>query len=185
MPIWAPGMPGMSKVGSDEAADSLTSMSTSFSASEPSRSILRNLPRVSLAAFLPDERVQHPLLGVELGPGGDLLAHALAGHVDRDLDEVADDLLHVAADVADLGELGRLDLHERRLGEAREAARDLGLADAGGPDHQDVLGQHLLAQVVRELLAAPAVAERDGDGALGVVLADDEAVELGRRSRGG
>ena len=30
-----------------------------------------------------------------------------------------------------------------------------------------------------ELLAAPAVAERDGDGALGVVLADDVAVELG------
>ena len=53
MHIWAPGMPGISKVGSEEAADSLTSMSTSFSASEPSRSILRNLPRVSLAAFLP------------------------------------------------------------------------------------------------------------------------------------
>ena len=30
-----------------------------------------------------------------------------------------------------------------------------------------------------ELLAAPAVAQRDGDGALGVVLADDVAVELG------
>ena len=99
--------------------------------------------------------------------------------MDRDLDQVAHDLLHVAADVADLGELGRLDLDERRLGEAREAARDLSLADAGGADHQDVLGQHLLAQIVRQLLAPPAVAERDGDGALGVVLADDEAVELG------
>ena len=98
---------------------------------------------------------------------------------DADLDQVADDLLDVAADIADLGELGRLDLDERRAGELGQPARDLGLADAGRADHQDVLRQHLLAQLVVELLAAPAVAQRDGDGALGVGLADDEAVELG------
>ena len=108
-----------------------------------------------------------------------LLAQPLAGHADGDLDEIADDLLDVAADIADLGELGRLDLEERRLGQPREAARDLGLADAGRADHQDVLGQHLLAQPLGQLLAAPAVAQRDGDGALGLVLADDVAVELG------
>ena len=88
-------------------------------------------------------------------------------------------LLDVAADIADLGELGRLDLEERRLGEPGQPAGDLGLAAAGRADHQDVLGQHLLAQALVELLAAPAVAQGDGDGALGVVLADDEAVELG------
>ena len=49
---------------------------------------------------------------------------------DRDLDEVAGDLLDIAADIADLGELGRLDLEERRLGEPRQPARDLGLAAA-------------------------------------------------------
>jgi hypothetical protein len=43
----------------------------------------------------------------------------------------------------------------------------------------DVLGQHLLAQLVVELQAPPAVAQRDGDGALGVALTDDEAVEFG------
>ena len=36
-----------------------------------------------------------------------------------------------------------------------------------------------------ELLAAPAVAQRDGDGALGVVLADDVAVEFGDDLAGG
>ncbi len=61
----------------------------------------------------------------------------------------------------------------------RQAARNLGLADAGRPDHQDILRQHFLAQLVVELQAPPAVAQRDGDGALGVMLADDEAVELG------
>src|SRR5262249_7329635 len=60
-----------------------------------------------------------------------------------------------------------------------EAARDLGLADAGRPDHQDVLGQHLLAQALVELEAAPAIAQRDCDRALGVALADDVAVEFG------
>ncbi len=100
-------------------------------------------------------------------------------HVDRELGEVADHRLDVAADVADLGELRRLDLEERRLRELGEAARDLGLPDAGRADHDDVLRRDLVAQVVRHLLAAPAVAQRDGDGALGVALADDVAVELG------
>ena len=140
-----------------------------------------------LAEFLPgvgagaraDQRIEHPLLGGELGLGLDLLAQPLAGHRDRDLDQVAHDLLDIAADIADLGELGRLDLDERRLREPGEAAGDLGLAAAGRADHQDVLRQHLLAQFRGQLLAAPAVAQRDRDGALGVVLADDEAVEFG------
>ena len=97
----------------------------------------------------------------------------------RDLDEIAHDLLDVAADIADLGEFRRLDLEERRAGELGEPARDLGLADAGRPDHQNVLRQHFFAQPLVELQAAPAIAQRDRDRALGVALADDEAVELG------
>ena len=108
-----------------------------------------------------------------------VLALALARLRDRDLDQVAHDLLDVAADIADLGELGRLDLEERRARELRQPARNLGLADAGRADHQDVLRQHLLAQLVVELQPPPAVAQRDRDRALGVGLADDEAVELG------
>jgi len=128
------------------------------------------------------------VFGVDLGLGSHLLGEALASHGERDLDQIADDRLDVAADIADLGELGGLDLDEGGVGELGEAARDLGLADAGGADHQDVLGQHLLAQLLGQLLPAPAVAERDRDRALGVVLADDEAVELGddlARAEGG
>jgi hypothetical protein len=127
----------------------------------------------------PDQGVDHALLGGELGLGRDLLAHALPRRADGDLDQVAGDLVDVAADVSHLGELGRLDLEEGRLGEPGEPAGDLGLADAGRPDHQDVLRQHFLAQLRGELAPPPAVAERDCDRALGVVLADDEAVELG------
>ena len=126
-----------------------------------------------------DQRVDHALLGVELRLGLDLLALGVAHEADAGFEQIADDLIDVAADIADLGELRRLDLDEGRAGKLGEAARDLGLADAGRPDHQDVLGQNLLAQLIVELLAAPAVAERNGDGALGVALADDVAVELG------
>ena len=131
------------------------------------------------ARVLADQRVDDALLGGDLRARCDVLALPLARQQDRDLDQVAHDLLDVAADVADLGELGRLDLEERGAREPGEAARDFGLADAGRADHQDVLRQHLLAQLVVELQAPPAVAQRDRDRALGVGLADDVAVELG------
>ena len=126
-----------------------------------------------------DQRVEHPLLGGELGLGLDVLALPLLDQRDADLDEIAHDLLDVAPDIADLGELGRLDLEERRAGELGEAARDLGLAAAGRPDHQDVLGHDLLAHRRDEAQAAPAIAQGDRDGALGVVLPDDVAIEFG------
>ena len=131
------------------------------------------------AGVLADQRVEHALLGRELARACTSLRFFSRVMRDRDLDEIAHDLLDVAADIADLGELGRLDLEERRAGELGEAAGNLGLADAGRADHQDVLGQHLLAQLVVELQPPPAVAQRDRDRALGVALTDDEAVELG------
>src|SRR2546426_1096055 len=99
--------------------------------------------------------------------------------------EIAADLLDVAADIADLGEFCRLDLDKRRAGKFSQPPRDLGLADAGRPDHQDIFRQHLFAQGTGELQPPPAVAQRDGDRALGVGLADDEAVEFGNDFAGG
>ncbi len=72
-----------------------------------------------------------------------------------------------------------------RVGQPRQAPGDLGLADAGRADHQDVLGRDLVAQRLVDLDAAPAVAQGDGDRALGVVLADDVLVQLVRRSPAG
>ena len=96
----------------------------------------------------------------------------------RDLDQVANHGFDVAADVADFGELARLHFEERRIGELGQAPRQLGFADAGGADHEDVLRHHLIGHFRFELLAADAVAQRDGDGALGVGLADDVFIEL-------
>ena len=125
------------------------------------------------------EQVEQTLLRVLLRLRADVSGVLLADHADRDLDEIANHRLDVAADVAHLGELRRLDLEERRLRELGEPPRNLGLADAGRTDHEDVLRRDFLGQLRRQLLPPHAVAERDGHRALGLVLADDVFVELG------
>src|ERR1700733_6373069 len=132
-----------------------------------------------------DQGIEHAIFGGELRAGLHVLALAFPGLRDRNLDEIANDLLDVAADIADLGEFRGLDLDERRAGEFGEPSRDLGLADAGRPDHQDIFRQHFLAQTAGQLQPPPAVAQRDRDGALGVGLADNEAVEFGYDFTGG
>ena len=102
----------------------------------------------------------------------------LALLLDGRFHQIADDGVDIFTDVADLGELGGLDLDEGRIGQLGQAARDLGLAHAGRADHQDVLRRDLAAHLFFDLLAPPAVAQRDGHGALGIVLADDVAVEF-------
>ena len=58
--------------------------------------------------------------------------------------------LDVAPDVADLGVLRRLDLHERRVDQLRQPPRNLGLADAGRAYHDDVLRRHLVPKLLRQ-----------------------------------
>jgi hypothetical protein len=103
-----------------------------------------------------------------------VLTRHLHGHVD----EVAHNRVDVASDIADLGELRRLDLDERRVRELSEPACDLGLADSGRADHQNVLRRDLAAQRLGDLRAPPTVAQRDRDRALRVGLANDVLVEL-------
>ena len=124
------------------------------------------------------QNVEQALFGIQLGLVGDVFELLFAHHVDGDFDQVADHGFHVAAHVADLGKLRGFDFQERRVGQLGQAARDLGFAHAGGPDHDDVLGNDFFGEFGRQLLAAHAVAQRDGDGALGVFLANDVLVEF-------
>ena len=62
--------------------------------------------------------------------------------------------------------------------ELGQAAGDLGLADAGGADHQDVLGNDVVGDVGRKLLAAEAVAQGDAYRFFGVFLPDDVLVQF-------
>ena len=98
-----------------------------------------------VVAGVGNERIENPLLGRIFGPKSDFRHGLFARHLDRGVHEIADDAVDFATDVADLGKLGRLHLDERRPGEAREATRDFGLADAGRTDHEDVLGRDFAA----------------------------------------
>ena len=129
------------------------------------------------------QQIEQPLLGVELRLGAHFLDALVAHHVDRELDQIADHRLDVAADVADLGELRRFDLDERRVRELGEPPRDLGLADAGRADHQDVLRRDVFGQLRRQLLPPHAVAQRNRDRALGLAPGRRRTCRARRRSR--
>ncbi|GBC78231.1 hypothetical protein HRbin08_01718 [bacterium HR08] len=124
------------------------------------------------------EQVQQALLRVLLRLIGHLLHLLGAHHVHGDVHEIADHGLDIAPDVSDLGEFRRLDLQEGRIREARQATRDLRLADARRPDHEDVLRNDVLSEIGRELLSADAIAQGDGDSPLGCRLADDVLIQL-------
>ena len=129
--------------------------------------------------MLADQCVHHPILRGQLGPRAHVLAFSLSRLCDCDLDEIAHNLLHVAADVAHLGELGRFYLHEWSPGEPGESAGNLGFADAGRADHENIFGKHLFAHLLVELQAAPPVAQCNRHRPFRIGLADDEAIELG------
>ena len=134
------------------------------------------------------QHVENALLGSLFGGCLNALHGLLAQHLHGDVGQVAHDRFDIATDVANLGELGGFHLDERRIRQARQAAGDFRLADAGRADHEDVLGRHFLAQTVLQLHAPPAVAQGDGHRALGIVLADDVLIEfvndLARRHEG-
>jgi len=124
------------------------------------------------------QQVEELFFRLLLGLGIDFVFPLGADQVDRGIDQVAHHGLDVAADVPHLGELRGFDFDERRPGESGQAAGDLGLADAGGADQDDIGRGDLVADVVGRLASAPAVADRDRDGAFGRLLADDVSIEL-------
>ncbi len=172
-----PGMPGMSKLGKPPVSATWTSIS--LSSRSPDRSFLRKLSRVASEALAPTSASSTRASALSWACASTSLRRAALTMPIADFEQVADHLVDIAPDIADLGEFRGLHLDEGCIGEPGEAPGDLGLADAGRPDHQDVLRHHLFAHRALELLAPPAIAQRDRHGALGVVLADDVAVEFG------
>ena len=92
-----------------------------------------------------DQGIENTFLRGELCARLNILTLALAGLGDRDLHQIANDLFDVAADIAHFGEFRGLDLDEWRVRELCEPPGDLGLADPGRTDHQDIFRKYLLA----------------------------------------
>src|SRR5467141_2240177 len=124
------------------------------------------------------QEVEHAFFRGLLGAVGHFVEFFLADHVDGGLEEVADHRFHIAADVPDFRVFRSFDLDEGAAGETRQAARDFRFSDAGGANHQNVFGQNVFGDFRRKLLAADAVAQGHGAGALCGSLPDDVLVEL-------
>src|SRR5690606_26579431 len=77
-----------------------------------------------------EQGVEYALLHRLLGRLLDRLGHLLAHEIHGSLDEIAHHALYVAPEVADLGELRRLHLDERRANQRREPPGDLRLPHA-------------------------------------------------------
>ena len=103
------------------------------------------------------------------------------------LDQLEQDVLDVFADVAGLGERRGVGDGERHVEPLREGLREVGLAAAGRADQQDVALLDL--DVVDDRVgrgegragadALVVVVDRDGEGLLGRLLADDVLLEEG------
>ena len=140
--------------------------------------VLLRLRRLRGRPLRREHHLREKLLGGILGARLHALECFLLADLNRVLDQVADHRLDVAPNIPNLGELGSLDLHEGRARQLSEPSSDFRLPDARGPDHDDVPGRDFLTKVALDVLSAPAIAKCDSDGALGLVLPDDVAVEL-------
>src|SRR5450631_1142306 len=124
------------------------------------------------------ERIENALLGGIRRAMAHFRNLFFSGHFNGDVDKIAYDRVHFSTNITYFCEFSGLNLDERSLGEPRQPPRDLGLSDARGADHENVLRGDLGAQIFRHLTAPPAIAQGNGDGTFGRFLPDDVLVEL-------
>ena len=79
----------------------------------------------------------------------DLVHGVFAGHFHRGIDQITNDGLYISAYITHLGEFGSLDFDKGRAGQLCQTPDDLGLADAGGADHEDVHWGLFLRAILR------------------------------------
>ena len=138
------------------------------------------------------QRLLHPLAGHIARDGGILaLARDLIDLVDIDdaalralhvevrrLQQLEDHIFHVLADIAGLGQRGRVRDGKGHVEHLRHRLRKERLAAAGGADQQDIafLQLHLVLASVQDALIV--VIHRHGQHDLGALLADHIIVQL-------
>ena len=138
---------------------------------------LERVHRTVLLLLLREQQFHKPLLGCR----GRRVLHKLHALLfrepDRLLHKIAHHALDVSAHIADLGVLRGFDLDKRRVDELCKPSCDLGFADAGRPEHDDILRRDLLPQFGGQTASSVTVSERDRHRALCFVLTDDIAVQ--------
>ncbi len=113
------------------------------------------------------------------------LGHLRADHIDSDLRQVPDHRFNITPHIADLGIFRGLHFDEGRFRQRRQAARNLRLSHAGGTDHNNVLGEDLLPQLLGELKTAPPVPNGNRHGPFRFRLTDNVFIQFGNDLPGG
>ena len=124
------------------------------------------------------QQIDQPILSQHLRTGFHPGFMLILYHPHRVFRQIPDDGFHIPAYIAHFRELRGFHLDKRRIHQLGQPAGDFRFAHARGPDHENILGIDFLAHAFRQLSAAIAVAQGDGHGALGFILADDVAVQL-------
>src|SRR4029450_12820547 len=113
-----------------------------------------------------------------------VFSFSVANQPNSDLEQVANDLLYIASDIANFSKFRGLDFEKRGAGQPRKPAGNFSLANPGWANHQDIFWKDLLAQLLVELQPPPAVAQCNRDRAFCIALADDKAIQFGNDSAG-
>ena len=102
----------------------------------------------------------------------------VAKQLDAGFDQVTNNRLDIAPDIADFGKLGRLDLDKRRIGQLCQAPCNFCFTNSGRANHENVFRCDFVAHPLIELHAPPAITQSNGHGAFGVVLTNNVFVQL-------
>ena len=102
----------------------------------------------------------------------------LTQQIDSRIRQVSNDGFDISTHIAHFGEFGGLYFDQGRVGELGQSASDLGFANTGWANHQDIFRTDLIAQFWIQLHAAPAVTQGNGHSALGIALTDNVAIQL-------
>ena len=95
-----------------------------------------------------------------------------------DFNQIANDGVHIAPDIANFGEFCRFNLDEWCVGQFGQTARYFSFADTGRANHEYVFGRNFLSQRHGHLHATPPVAQGHGHSAFRGVLTNDIFVEF-------
>ena len=124
------------------------------------------------------QQIEQTLFRIEFRLIGHVFQFFLTHHVNGDLDQVANHGFDIPAHIAHFRKLRSFDLHERRVGKLGQAARNFRLAHTGRAYHDDVFGNDFFRQFGSQLLSTHAVAQGNGNGALGVRLANHVLIKF-------
>ena len=138
----------------------------------------RKLGICQLTARSRQQNIQNPLFGRIFGFAAHFAHFLNAGLFHSNVCQIADDRIHIFANITHLGKFGGFNLDEWGICQPGQPTRDFSFTNTSRPNHQDIFGGNFLTQARLHLLAAPAIAQSYRHRPFGLRLADDVFVQF-------